>query len=230
MPSATALRIAIKASEFLRRELNGHEQEMCEELALNLYPKAVIQYIDRLTRKKAPKQFSMIYQPCKNMLIRWSRRRDDWICMKGRMRNVYNKVGQFVGDGFSERELDSIIFLSDDCSDAEIDAAIAYSRGRGIHNASYLKAVILGNRKRYTLGAIRRGKLAQYIPEVATLRALDVGIRKVPNIDRIRDLWRFRVRQAVDKIELIQAELNAKKAVYRGSKPDRPDKGRAPSP
>lgn len=220
MPSATALRIELKAREFLNRELTRGERLQCEELALNLYPKALIAYVDRLIRRKVnPKSFSLIYQPARNVVFRYSHRRSDWIYMKGRMGNVYARVGEFVGDGFSERELDAIVFLADDCTQAELDAAIAYARGRGIHSVAYLKACILGNRKRYMLGAVRSGKLQQYIGDVKEIKELLIGAQ-VPRIDKLRDLWRFRVRGTVEKLKLVEAELNARRHVKRSNTED----------
>jgi len=223
LPSATALRIGLKAQEFIARELTRGERLQCEELALNLYPRAVIQYIDRLIRRKAkPNTFSLIYQPARNMVFRYSHRRNDWIYMRGRMLSVYQRVGEFCGDGFSESELDAIVFLVDDCSPAEIDTAITYARGRGIHSAAYLKACILGNRKRYTLNAVHRGKLAQYIPDVESIKAIVVPAR-VPRIDKLRDLWRFRVRKTNDRLKLIEAELNARRYERRDKQNQRGD-------
>lgn len=209
MPSSAANLIAAKTEEYLGEALTADQLIQCEELNLNYFTGPIIRYIDGLIKKNAPKDFGLVYHAIMNGVMRGALRRNDLIYLKDRMREVYERLHKFVGDDFSQGELESIIFMAEDCSDREINAALSVARSRNVHHLKYVRAVIENNRRAASRG---RKDLKAYQPkEYEKLRK-----SYVPRVDAIREGWRRRLGEVHERIELTKAELNARKNADRG--------------
>lgn len=208
MPSKSALLIGRRCEIFLGRALSAEELTGCEEIALNYYPNAIERYIDGMTKKKAPQDFNLVYYPIMNGVIRGALRRHDIIYMRGRFKEVYDRVVPFIGDGFSDPELESIIYMAETCSNIEIDGAINVARIRGIHHARYIRAVIDNNRRKAHYDLHKQGKIREYVPPDYLV---DPPKRNFPHVRAIRIAWQRKVLKAKSEIDQVEAELNALK-------------------
>lgn len=206
MPSKSALVIEQKLEQYLGRALTQDESLKTEELNINWYTSAVCSYIDGMMRKGAPKDFDLVYTPIMNGLLRGAYRRRDIIKITGRFREVYLRLHQLTGDGMTNGELESVIFLAESCTNKEIDAAIAVARARGVSHVNYIRAVIEGNRKAASRAHAAKD-FKQFVPnEYGKKEAIGV-----PRVDAIREGWLRKIADAKEKIELSKAELNAKR-------------------
>ncbi|MFA5936704.1 MAG: hypothetical protein WC822_02385 [Candidatus Paceibacterota bacterium] len=212
MPSKVALLIVQKCEEYLERELTHDEQIKCEELNINYHTNAILAYIDGLIRKEAPRDFGLVYHAIMNGLLRGAYRRHDLIHIEGRFKEVYDRLHSFVGDGMSNAELEAVIFMAEDCTNKEMEAAIAVARMRGVHHIKYVRAVIEGNRRAVSKHAL--SKQNKFVPtEHEKAKRIDV-----PRVDVVRTAWRHRLEEARAKVLLVKAELNArKKSGHKGT-------------
>ena len=204
MASKSAGLIIEVCQRYLGRALTQDEQLQCEELNLNWYTNAILGYVEGLIKKKSPKNFDFVYYPIMNGLLRGAYRRHDILYLRDRMKQVYLKLHAFVGDGMSNAELEACIFMAEDCSDKEIDSALAVARLKGVHHLKYVRAVIEGNRKAVSRRAMQT-KLRRFVPTEHERRERV----SVPMVPAIREAWRHRLNDAKEKIRLVEAELNA---------------------
>lgn len=204
MPSKAGLIIADKIQQYLERALTEEELIKCDELNLNYYTQAILGYVSGLIKKNSPKDFEIVYTAIMNGLLRGAYRRHDLIYIRGRLETIYRRMHALTGDGMSNSELEAIIFLAEDCTDKEIDAAIAVARNRGINHIKYVRAVVEGNRKAVSRSAAKRFK--KFVPVEYEERTKV----SVPRVDVIREQWKRRLAKTRSKIELAKAELNTR--------------------
>lgn len=182
--------------------MTDSEYMKCEELALNFYPGVVLSYVNGLMRRGTPRDFRLVYHPIMRGVLRGAYRRHDIINMEGRFRKVYDRLHEYVGDGMSDGELSSLIWLAENATDADIEAAIAAARYKGVVNVSYVKAIIEGNRRSVLRKPVKLGRKI-VVDEVS------LPTKAIPRVSFIREAWRRRLNEAGKRIEVVQAELNA---------------------
>jgi hypothetical protein len=206
MASTGANLISEKMAEYLGQPLTEEQLLKCEELNLNYFTNAVLGYIKGLIRKKAPKMFELVYDAILGGVLRGALRRHDIIYLRGAMLDTYNKLSAFVGDGMGEGELSDIIALAENCTARELDAAIQAARISGGQHVAYVRAIIDKNRRAASRSRAISNK-KKFIPS----EYIATGIGGVPRVDLIRDLWKERIRNAEEMIEINNTELNLRR-------------------
>ena len=191
MPSTPALEIANASKLAIGRQLTREELLSCEELAINVYPNAIIRYI-KLARVKNG-DFGYIFAPIFNGIIIGAKRRernDRFRFSTQGSRDVYYILDSYLGSGYSLNELDEVVWLSLHATLTEIRLAIEAAKKTGIIHAAYIKAIILGNRRRATqrLEMTRRPKITNGLD-------LPTG---VPDVKGLQDKWTRKLKSAVE--------------------------------
>lgn len=210
MPSAGANNIIAKLSRVLCRSLTVEEIMMCEDLAYNVFNKAVVRYIDRASKLKSLK-FATIYVPVMNGIIVGAMRTDRLNRFKfddKKKCDIYAAVHMHIGDGFPSGQLDDIVWMTKECTLKEVQQAIQAAAYHGVRHAGYVKSVIVGNRRR--AAAMLRARNAKY--KKITDDPPDVNIG-VPNVKDIQDAWARKLKAAIDRGEVKRAEDDAEKKI-----------------
>lgn len=144
--------LIIKAmAAMLGRELGAEEMMCCEEMAYAFYAPAVIGEIRRTAKLEPRKRtFDHIYQPVmRGRLVNAKR-----VPLADHVRlstptnfKVYALIAAFLGDGFSQKDLDEIVGICKNATLPEVQDAMRVSSSRGIRSASYIRSIIVGKRR-----------------------------------------------------------------------------------
>jgi hypothetical protein len=193
MPSASAGRVIAAMVLFLERKLSPHEEVLCEEMSVNVFPMPIIQYIDRLKRKGCPKIFDSVYFPITNGVIKQGIRRFESIKITTHQESIYWRLHGILKDGFNDREMEHVLWLAE-VDKYEFEDALRYARSKMIHSAAYLKTVIIARRTQAKKIKPTR-PIDEVIPDEKPLEAVDIG--------KSRKNWKR-------KAEIAEVELHAK--------------------
>lgn len=154
MPSYNGNIINREMVRFLGRGLSEAEALCCEDMAYAFYTPAVTREIARLLKKNADaplkRTFDHVYVPVMSGRLVGAKRvptSDHMRFATPTNHKMYAVVSTFLGDGFSQKDLDEIVGICKNATMPEVQDAIKTSMGRGIRSASYIRSVILGRRR-----------------------------------------------------------------------------------
>jgi hypothetical protein len=145
---------------WLNRPLELTEVIKCENVALNFYVNAVINYLQSQIQKDKEPSFATIYVPVMNGILKTARKRPDRLLLEGKIRAAYDLAWMAMPAGLQENDLDTIVSLSQFKNPANIQAAIREATARGVCNLRYILAI--GNGKE--LKGIRPVQPKHYAP------------------------------------------------------------------
>lgn len=199
MPSQPANDLSNVISDAIGRPLDAAENLKVEEICINVFPGAALNWAKRWTAQKLAKQKTLTvdwyHKPLLNGIIPNAMKR------KGNAqfhfdtdgkRNVYASMHAYLGTGFSAKALDIIVWLCEWATQAEVDMAISVAQYHGVVNHAYVRAIIVGNRRKVTAQMAahdaRFKKITNDPPDVLT---------GVPNVKSIQDAWAARLKKAV---------------------------------
>ena len=179
MPSYAANQIKARLEAALDRKLDKDETGHVEEMVMNVYPEAVLELIAREVRHKRLVDFAVIYYPVMNGNIPGAKKLRNTKRLTGNLGAVYRRFDALLPDGYSQRELDHIILLAEDCTQSEIEWGIKESVGRNVRSAIYSYRAIINHRKE------------MHSPKVKLkgIDSVDV-VCKIHDVDHSVDAWR----------------------------------------
>lgn len=191
MPSLNAIKVIVEAEEFLQRRLVSQEIIRCEELCMNVFPNAIVNYIKRITSKDVVCSFDSIYYPIMSGVLREANRRYGFLKFTPSVEAMYWKVHDQLTNGFGESELSAIWWLSN-AKGSEVDEALSYIKIHNVHSAAYMVKIIVGSR-------IKAPQVSHASPMATAVKGLDVHSSAVKNKSR----W-------LKKAQLAEVELHAR--------------------
>lgn len=146
MPSHQGIQVAQFMQGFMQRALSKDEVVACDELALNVSTGAVLSYIKSMEKRYAdkPRKLNHVYSPICQGVLKGAYRMPKWTRINP---SVYWAVHEFLGTGFSFKELMDIAWISElKPEQEELNSAMRTAAGRNIFSSSYVKAIIVGRR------------------------------------------------------------------------------------
>ncbi len=202
MPSIHANEIIRTIQEVLEVQLTPTEQLQCEEIVLNVYPGAARRFIKRwatsLSKKSSKKlTFLHFYAPIMNGMIVGAMKRlkdQQFKFDTPTKRLMYGAMHAYLGTDFTMRELEDIVWFTQCANVQELQTSIQIAQHYGVVNCAYVRAIIVGNRRK--AAALLRAhddrfkKITEDPPDVMT---------GVPNVKSLQDAWTRRLKAAVDR-------------------------------
>lgn len=216
MPSEQANRVIQGAESLTQKELTARQKLQCEELVYNVFTGPICRYIGgfatsiRKGNRKRPK-FETIYFPIINgAMVNAERKKgaERFFFDTVRKEQVYARCHMYLGDNFSAVDLDAIVWMAKYATPTEVQTAINAAAYKGVRNASYVRAVIIGNRRRATaeLAALndKYKKITNEKPNI------NIG---VPDIKSLKKAWQRKLKDAIERERTTDAEREGSKKI-----------------
>lgn len=213
MPSQPANEIVVAIEDVLGQMLTTEQKLQCEELAINVYVGAAKRHIARwaasLQKKGKAFTFDHFYVPIMNGIIVGGMRipREKQFKFDTPLKKMmYAAIHTYLGSGFTMKELEDVVWFTQHTTLKELQAAIAVAQHCGVINGAYIRAIIVGNRRRAAallrVKDSRFKKITEDPPDVLT---------GVPNVKSLQDAWTKRLKSAVDRSTDEDVERNAER-------------------
>lgn len=214
MPSQAANEIIRCIQTIINRELTFEQRLACEEIVLNVYPGAACRFIKNWAKNLSKKHnkvmvFDHFYVPIMNgIIVGASKRPRDKMFRfdTATKKMMYGAMHAYLGTNFSMKELEDIVWFTQFTTMAELQTAINVAQHHGVVNCAYVRAIIVGNRRKAAallrLQDARFKKITEDPPNVL------IG---VPNVKSLQDAWTKRLKYAADASEESEVERNANK-------------------
>lgn len=199
MPSSHANAIIRLAEDLIGKQLTTDETLQAEEIALNAYPGAATRWMrswaKSLEKKGKAFGFDWFYKPIMNgIMVGAMKNKPDKLFKfdTTHKRQTYAVVHTYLGTDFSMRELEDIVWFTQYSTLSELSTAISVAQYHGVVNSAYVRAIIVGNRRK--AAALLRAqdsrfqKVTQDPPDVKT---------GVPNVKLLQDAWTKRLKAAI---------------------------------
>jgi hypothetical protein len=200
MPSLAAVKLRHRLEAFLGRGLTIRQNLACEEIVINFKPWFPLRFLEGIQKSVRlgegwAHNWGIYYIP----LITLGRdfpgysRRHDMIRIRGRLRRIYEQCDLMAGDGYGEKDLASAIFLTEECTDAEIHAVFTIAKTYGLRTIRHLRGIVLKNR-------------AIVLQPLAPTRTMGDSIRNkidqwaktdYPAVGRLREIYELQFRSEI---------------------------------
>lgn len=202
MPSKHANVIIRTLQEILDIRLSPDQQLQCEEIVTNVYPGAAQRWINSWVKILTKRQtkvltFDHFYKPIMNGIVVGGMRRP-----KGQLyrfdtstkRMIYGTMHAYLGTDFTPKELEDIIWFTNFATLQELQTSIAVAQHHGVVNGAYVRAIIVGNRRR--AAALLKAKDEKFKKVTDDPPNVLVG---VPDVKSLQDAWTKRLKAAYDR-------------------------------
>lgn len=216
MPSEQANRIVESAFHLTGQELTAQQKLHCEELAFNVFTGAICRWMQifetgvRRGSKKRPK-FESIYWPIMNgMLVGAIRRKgtDKFHFDTEKKKQIYSRVHMFLGNGFPATDLDAVVWMCQHATPSEVQSAIDAATFKGVRSATYVRSIIVGNRRRAAanLAALndKYKKITTDLPNV---------VPHIPDVKSLQKNWQRKLKDAIERERTGEAEREGSRKI-----------------
>lgn len=216
MPSDSANRIIESCQNVIGRELTDNEKIQCEEMAANVFSGAIVRYLgflDKSMRKGTRKRpsFTNIYFPVIRGALIGARRRPDgkqFFFDTVAKRQIYARMHMYLGDGFSQTDLEAIIWLCTFVTPQDVQSAIDVAAFKGIRNGQYVRSIVVGNRRRATAQLAHHN--AKYKKITSDPPDISIG---VPDVVSLQRSWQRKLKDAIEREKTSRAEREGIKKI-----------------
>ena len=212
MPSTAANELIRILQRILGQPLSANQQLSCEEMVLNVHVGAIKRFVERWAKDLSKKQsrvltFDHFYVPIMNGIIVGATKykKDQMIKFNtSTKRMIYAAMHTYLGTNFTMKELEDIVWFTQFATLQELQTAINVAQYHGVINCAYVRAIIVGNRRK----------------AAAVLRAHDERFKKitddppdiltgVPNVKSLQDAWTRRLKSAIERSTEKEVECGA---------------------
>lgn len=204
MPSHEANNIIAMISKIIGQTLTPMQQLQVEEMIINIYPGALRRWITGWYESLGKKQgkvltFDHFYVPAMNGIIKGAMKYPKEQRFKFDIptkKLMYAMMHAYLGTDFNMKELGDILWAINHTSKDELRMAIQVAQNSGVVNSAYVRAIIVGNRRKAAaflrVHDERFSKVTEDPPDVL------VG---VPNVKSLQDAWTRRLKAAAERAE-----------------------------
>lgn len=214
MPSYNANELIRLGEDLIGRPLNVEEKLQAEEIVLNVYPGAAKRWMRtwhkaQTKRGKLKIGFDYFYNPIMCGIIVGGMKCKRELMFKfdtPAKREIYAAMHTYLGTDFTMKELEDIVWFTKFSTLSELRTAIDVAQHHGVVNCAYVRAIIVGNRRK--AAAVLRSHDARF--KTLTEDPPNV-ITGVPNVRSIQDAWTRRLKAAIERSDEDAVERGASK-------------------
>lgn len=228
MASQLAIQLRHRVEAYLGRGLSFNQIKHCEEIIINFKPWVPLRFLEGLEKtlvgtRQRSRNWGLFYFPLYALAreFRGFTRRADLVFLVGRMHRIYRQCDLMAGDGYEEKDLSSILFLVEECSDQEIEATFTIARTYGLRTVRHLRGIILKNRAVAVLPHLKSLKLED--DEAFKQKLTQWANSKYPDVGMLRGLYKHRINNIVrgkSRLRFVWDELEELNKETTDDKPD----------